>query len=78
MIWEALSTICYVLMTCSAGNTARRSFWWPNTVARDRRQGNVFGSNNVYPYSSSYSLVGGLMRIDLGCPEHVMIRPYGM
>eukprot|EP00986_Skeletonema_menzelii_P004650 scaffold1617_cov116-Skeletonema_menzelii.AAC.2 len=43
-------------MACSAGNTARRSFWWPNTVARDWRQGNIFGYNNVYPYSSSYSL----------------------
>eukprot|EP00986_Skeletonema_menzelii_P004649 scaffold1617_cov116-Skeletonema_menzelii.AAC.1 len=55
-------------MTCSAGNTARRSFWWPNTVAMERRQGNIFASNNVYPYSSSYSFVGGLMRIDLGGP----------
>ena len=65
-------------MACSAGNTARRSFWMPIAVAMDKRQGKFFGSNNVYPYSSSYSLVGGLMRVDLGCPEHVMLRPYGM
>eukprot|EP00986_Skeletonema_menzelii_P004651 scaffold1617_cov116-Skeletonema_menzelii.AAC.3 len=47
-------------MTCSAGNTARRSFWWPTTVDRQRRKGNIFGYNNVYPYSSSYSFVGAL------------------